>query len=73
MSKGWRFEPVVSLGTIIQLVVILFAIISSWHKMDKILVDHEARIKSLERGVFGQAYNNQKPNLQYEPTRKPGS
>ena len=70
MKKGIRFEPVISVGNILQMVLILMAVIGSWHKMDKILVDHEARLKALERNAYGQY---KLPELKYEPFRKPGS
>lgn len=70
MKKGIRFEPVITVGTILQIALILMAVIGSWHKMDKILVDHEARLKALERNAYGQY---KLPELKYEPFRKPGS
>ena len=70
LQWGIRFEPVITVGTILQMILILMAIIGSWHKMDKILVDHEARIKNLERNAYGQY---KLPELKYESFRKPGS
>jgi len=70
MPKGFRFEPTINYGTLIQAALIILSLISAWHKMDKVLVDHEARIKSLERNAYG---NYKLPDLKYEPSRKPGS
>ncbi len=70
MSKGFRFEPTINYGTLIQVALIVLSLISAWHKMDKVLVDHEARIKSLERNAFGQV---KPPEIKYESARKPGS
>lgn len=70
-----KYESTITLGTIIQMTVIIGSLISAWHKMDKVLVDHEARLKGLERSVYGYNHSTQTPipTKQYEPLRKPGS
>lgn len=70
-----KYESTVTLGSVIQIIIILGSLISAWHKMDKVLVDHEARLKGLERSVYGYNHSTQPPvpDKQYEPVRKPGS
>lgn len=69
-----RFEPTITWGTVLTLMAIVGSMLSVWMRLEKIVDNHETRLRYIERriGLIGEY---KEPSLQYESIvpRKPGS